>query len=208
MVPDRANPSLAPPSRLDERILTTLQDLHGHIAFNGLRRALGAHPESLSRALRRLEREGLVERVDGGYRALAIDAVPPTDLSETLRPIARVDLPPGALPETVLARLAGHWFGALRWVGVVERPSGRLLIWARRDGTSQVLVGIQRGVLRVYVPEGSGGNVDLSEAEDAAYELLVHAVDALRPPTGDRLGALTFLRSPYLPRPPWSVENY
>ncbi len=194
MTPDRMGPSEASTSRLDERILTTLQDLRGRIAFNGLRRALGAHPESLSRALRRLEREGLVEHVDGGYRALDLDGSATGELSERLRPIASVDLPPGVVPDAVVGRLTGHWFGDLRWVGVVEHPNGRLLVWARRDGSSPVLAGIRRGVLRVYVPEGSVGRDDPSETEEAAYELLVHAVGALRPPAPDSVGSVTFLR--------------
>jgi DNA-binding Lrp family transcriptional regulator len=168
------------PARLDERVLTALQGLPGRVAFSGLRRVLGAHPESLARALRRLEREGLVERTDGGYRALAGLPQSAEDLTRELRPIARIDLPLGTPPDALLGRLSGHWFGSLRWVGVVERPDERLLAWARRDGSGYVLLGIDRGSLRVYVP--TDPSTDAAEAEDAAYELLVHAADALRPP--------------------------
>ena len=168
------------PARLDERVLTTLQGLPGRVAFSGLRRVLGAHPESLARALRRLEREGLVERTDGGYRALGNPPRSVADLTRELRPIARIDLPVGTPPDTLLGRLSGHWFGSLRWVGVVDRPEERLLAWARRDGSGYVLLGIDRGALRVYVPADPTG--ETAEAEDAAYELLVHAADALRPP--------------------------
>jgi DNA-binding Lrp family transcriptional regulator len=198
--------SSAAVGRLDERILSALQELPGRIAFNGLRRALGAHPESLARALRRLEREGLVERSEDGYRALRFDGSPGRGASTDLRPIARIDLPPGTEPELVLARLVGHWFGDLRWVGVVERPSGRLLVWARRDGTSQVLAGIAKGVLRVYVPEHDGRSVDLGEAEDAAYELLAHAVGAIRPGASPRAGSASYLRRPDVV-PEWTPEN-
>lgn len=168
------------PARLDERVLTTLQGLPGRIAFSGLRRVLGAHPESLARALRRLEREGLVERTDGGYRALTGLSRSAEDLTRELRPIARIDLPLNTPPDALLGRLSGHWFGSLRWVGVVDRPDERLLAWARRDGSGYVLLGIDRGALRVYVP--ADPSADAAEAEDAAYELLVHAADALRPP--------------------------
>lgn len=165
---------------LDERVLSTLQGLQGRIAFSGLRRVLHAHPESLSRSLRRLEREGLVDRSDGGYRAVGEPARGEAHGSLDLRPIASVDLPPGAPPESVLGRLSGRWFGSLRWVGVVDHPSGRLLAWARRDGAGYVLLGIDRGVLRVYVRGESSGD-DPNEVEDSAYELLGHAVEALRP---------------------------
>jgi len=166
--------------RLDERILTTLQGLSGRLAFSGLRRVLGTHPESLSRALRRLEREGLVERVDGGYRALARPPAVDASSDRDLRSIAEIDLPPGTSPRTFLGRLAGRWFGTLRWVGLLERPEGELLAWARRDGGGLVLLGLQRGVLRVYVPTDRPDD-DPGEAEEAAYELLYHAVEALRP---------------------------
>ena len=168
---------------LDDRILSTLQGLHGRMAFNGLRRKLGAHPESLARALRRLEREGLVERADGGYRSLATGAPEhPADFTD-LRPIARIELPRDLDEATVLARLAGRWFGSLRWVGVVEQPGRRLLSWARRDGYGQVLLGVTRGILRVYVPEAANDD-DAGEAEALAYELLVQAVGVVQPGAG------------------------
>ena len=187
-------------SRLDDRVLTALEALHGRIAFSGLRRALKAHPESLSRALHRLEREGLVERAEGGYRALAREPKLDPPSVARLRPIAHVRVPLGAAPEAVLGRLSGRWFGSLRWVGRIDRPSRQLLAWARRDGTGLVLLGIHGGSLRVYVPDGPELG-DLTEAEDAAYELLGHAVEAMRPPPG---GGAAFLRPE--PGPP-TVDN-
>jgi len=173
--------------RLDERVLSTLLGLQGRIAFSGLRRVLHAHPESLSRSLRRLEREGRIERSNEGYRAVSGLTSPPTPDSSGLRSIAAVDLPPGTVATSVLGRLSGRWFGSLRWVGIVGGPKGGLLAWARRDGAGYVLLGIDRGVLRVYVRDEDSGD-DEAEAEDSAYELLSHAVGALRPSshgTGD-----------------------
>ncbi|HTW39324.1 MAG TPA: hypothetical protein VMF04_00450 [Thermoplasmata archaeon] len=196
---------LSSSSRLDDRVVVALQELHGRIAFNGLRRVLKAHPESLSRALRRLEREGLVERNDGGYRLLSREPTADAVAANELRPIARIEVPLGVAPETILGRLSGHWFGTLRWVGVIERPSGRLLAWARRDGTGYVLLGIQRGSLRVYIPDASGAQ-DLGEAEDAAYELLGHAVEALRPASSET-GGVAFLRSVPAPGDEFRIDN-
>jgi len=171
---------------LDGRVLSTLQELRGRIAFSGLRRVLGAHPESLSRSLRRLEREGLVERTDGGYRAIS---APGADrpVAPELKPIASVDLPVGVSRDFVHGRLAGRWFGSLRWVGRVERPDGALLAWAGRDGSGYTLLGIDRGVLRVYVPVDAAGD-PTSDGEDSAYELLAHAIDALRPSATEGVG--------------------
>jgi len=173
-------------ARLDDRVLATLQGLSGRIAFSGLRRALHAHPESLSRTLRRLEREGLVERVDGAYRSL----VPAPSLGGAaehgVRTVARVELPPGLLPSAVFARLTGRWFGSLRWLGIIDRSGERWLAWGRRDGNGVVLLSLRRGALRVCLPENIAAG-DPTEDEDAAYELLYHAVEALRSPAG--LGA-------------------
>lgn len=173
-----------PHGSLDDRILSMLQGLHGRMAFNGLRRKLGAHPESLARALRRLEREGLVERADGGYRSLADGSVQDAVSSVELRSIARIELPRDLDEATIFGRLAGRWFGSLRWVGLVEQSGRRLLAWARRDGYGQVLLGVHRGVLRVYVPDVAE-HQDEAEAEALAYELLVQAVGAVQPDAGD-----------------------
>jgi len=201
---EKEEPGHSGSSRLDDRVLVALQELNGRIAFSGLRRVLKAHPESLSRALRRLEREGLVERGEGGYRALAREPHLDPATATHLRPIARVQVPLGTTPETVLGRLAGHWFGSLRWVGVIERPSQRLLAWARRDGSGYVLLGIHAGSLRVYVPDESGPG-DPGEAEEAAYELLAHAVGALRPTASD--GGVAFLRPQDSVGTSWPSEN-
>jgi hypothetical protein len=192
-------------SRLDDRVLLALQELPGRIAFSGLRRVLHAHPESLSRSLRRLEREGLIDRTDGGYRLLAREpSTAPGAMSE-LRPIARIEVPLGVAPETILGRLSGHWFGTLRWVGAIDRPTGRLLAWARRDGSGYVLLGIHGGSLRVYVPDEPGPG-ELAEAEDAAYELLGHAVEALRP--GAEVGQdVAYLRRSEPAPAHFSVDN-
>lgn len=190
---------------LDERVLTTLQSLSGRLAFSGLRRFLGTHPESLARSLRRLEREGLVERVDGGYRALAPAPTVDSRSDRGLRSLAQVELPPGTSPRTILGRLAGRWFGTLRWVGLLERPDGELLAWARREGGGLVLLGVRARTLSVYLPS-LRGDEDPGEAEEAAYELLYHAVDELRltsmaaPPPVATVRA--FARDP--PTVPWA----
>jgi DNA-binding transcriptional ArsR family regulator len=196
-------PRVAPVSgRLDDRVVVTLQELRGRIAFNGLRRALGAHPEALSRALRRLEREGLVERSEDGYRALTPETPPDLALTADLRPVARIDLPLGTTSEVVFGRLSGRWFGSLRWVGIIEGPRGRLLAWARRDGSGFVLLGVRAGSLQVYVP-GDAGPGEPGEAEDAAYEVIAHALDALRPTAHPSGVALFHAAAPST----WPLEN-
>lgn len=193
-------------ARLDDRVLETLEGSRGRVAFSGLRRVLRAHPESLSRALHRLEREGLVERVDGGYRSLVAAPLPPDGSPGERRAIARVELPPGATPAAVAARLTGRWFGELRWVGAFDRQRERLLVWARRDGTGTVLLGVTPEALRVYVREGAAGG-DPAEAEDAAYELLYHAAEAIRPSGDGRENAVAFFAAAAADVPAFPFEN-
>lgn len=206
MGPEKDERAAKEPGRLDDRVLRTLEGLRGRLAFSGLRRVLGAHPEALARSLRRLEREGLVERVDGGYRVLSERPRSVDELTAELDPIARVELPAGASAEGVLARLAGRWFGSLRWVGTIERPDGPLLAWAERDGSAYVLLGIERGVLRVYVP-GAVGGAEAAATEEAAYELLVHAVGALRPAGATPGARVSFLAAEPTPPTPWPGDN-
>ncbi|MGP8077080.1 MAG: helix-turn-helix transcriptional regulator [Thermoplasmata archaeon] len=206
MTSARETASAAELPRLDDRVLETLEGSHGRVAFSGLRRVLRAHPESLSRALHRLEREGLVERVDGGYRSLVVGPTASIGATTDRRAIARVELPPGATAAALVARLAGRWFGNLRWVGAFDLRRERLLVWARRDGTGTVLLGVEPSALRVYVREGEAGG-DPSEAEDAAYELLYHAVEAMRPAGDGGAPGVTFLTASAREIPRFPVEN-
>src|SRR3972149_4743111 len=75
MVPGSAEPSVHETLDLrehDRDVLEFLtQDPSSQVAFQGIRRRLGIHPEQLSRALHRLADDGLVERTQHGYKATA-----------------------------------------------------------------------------------------------------------------------------------------
>jgi len=193
--------ALASDPRLDTRVLELLAAHSGRLAFNGLRRTLGAHPETLARALRRLERDGLIVRADGGYRIRdGIDdglvdrpAAPPAG-----RTLASVELPPGSSPDDVLGRLAGRWFGRLRWVGVYERPGAPELVWSLDDGRGSVRLGFDGRTLQVRIDEDAGSAPD--ELERAGQELLVQALTRLRS-TSDGPRTVAELRGDVSPAP-------
>lgn len=185
--------------RLDERVLETLASMPGTVAFSGLRRALRAHPESLSRSLRRLEREGLVERADGGYRLLSLptpDFSPPRD---DLRTIGEVALLPGVNVSELRGRLAGRWFGSLRWVGTLERGERTYLMWSLRDAPGQLLLSVEPGRLKVLSPVRDEAP-EATEVEEAGYELLLHVLEDLRPSPALRSRTAVLLHA--LPAPP------
>lgn len=165
--------------RLDDRVLEVLQESSGRIAFNGLRRALRVHPESLTRALRRLERDGTIRRAQGSYELAAPvlrdrEPAPPTEV----RTIASVELPPGASGEEIFGRLSGRWFGPLRWVGVFDHPGDPWLVWSVEGSPAHVMLSTRAGRLRVLA-EGAKTDPE-GRVDDAAYELLAHAVNRLR----------------------------
>ncbi len=147
-----------------------------------------------------------MERADGGYRALGPSPALDAPTAEELRSVARVQLPPSVVTTSLLGRMTGRWFGSLRWVGTIERPTGRLLAWARRDGSGMALLGVRGGYLQVYVPGGSTSD-DPTESEEAAYELLFHAVEAARPPAEAEAAAEARARAFVLARPTWAIDN-
>lgn len=196
--------SAAPPDpprdpRLEDRVVELLSVRPGAIAFNGLRRTLGAHPESLTRALRRLERFGLVEHADGGYRLgpAAQDETPPRAASSNpptshRTVVGEVQMVAGLDSPQVLGLLAGRWAGELRWVGVYDRPGQPLLVWSRTNGPGHVLLGLDRGQLRVYAETSEPGPPS-SELAEAARSLLVFALGRLRGATTAPDGAADLL---------------
>jgi hypothetical protein len=85
----------------------------------------------------------------------------------------------------------------------VDHPTGRLLAWAKRDGDGYVLLGIERGVLRVFLRDDPSSGGDPEESEDAAYELLSHAVEAIRPTARSPVpSVMLFGAGDLLPEPP------
>jgi DNA-binding Lrp family transcriptional regulator len=165
--------------RLDERVVELLSSHSGRLAFNGLRRALGAHPESLVRALKRLERDGLVERVDRTYALSEAPGITPSNGRTRLRQIASVSLPAHFDRPGLFGALAGRWFGRLRWVGIYEHPGDPWLVWSIDGAPGHVLLRARKGRLEVMVEMPSRS--ESSEAIDsAARDLLTRGLAALR----------------------------
>lgn len=174
--PDGGSPARDP--RVDDRVLTLLSESPGTIAFNGLRRALGVHPESLTRALRRLQREGSVVRAEGGY-ALRDPLPGGREAPPPARTVASLALPAGISRDAVMGLLAGRWFASLRWVGVYEHPGDPWLVWAGPDGRGHVFVSVRRHTLRIMT-ETPEVRTPSRALDAAAEELLVRAVTLLR----------------------------
>ncbi|MCI4324398.1 MAG: hypothetical protein L3K00_00700 [Thermoplasmata archaeon] len=180
---------------LDDRVVEFLQDRPGRVAFNGLRRALDAHPESLVRSLRRLERHGVVLHGSDGYGLVDRPAVERPSAPARSRPFAEVTLAPGVSQTELFGRLAGRWFGPLRWIGLYEPSDGPWLVWSVEGSRAQVRLGIRRGRLTVVL-DRPDSTVPDGKADDAARRLLGHAIDALEPTAGESSETLTISAHP------------
>lgn len=174
-------------SRLDVRVRDLLSEFPGPVAFQGLRRTLGVHPESLTRALRRLERDGEVQKTRDGYR-LAEAETPsrrPTSPSSPQaprwmeQPRVELRLSPGEQASNLLGQLSARWFGEFRWVGSFEEGRRTTLLWVSRDGQEQLGLELEGDLLRIQ-QQGTTRASGPSSRPFAAYELLQHVLAALR----------------------------
>lgn len=209
----REDPRHQPELSLDLRVVRELSQRGGRRAFNGLRRSLDAHPESLTRSLRRLERLGTVGHDGNGY--FLVDG--PEPAPGPRRPartelLATVRLPPSVTEGNFIGVLAGRWFGPFRWVGTQEGRLGPSLVWSVPGLVGRLVVRWRPGALRVLAELPRDAHVDPALAR-AGDELLWHALSHLRSVLGDRSepfalastpGVTTFARTSDEAPGPWA----
>ena len=180
MVPGDTEPSLRQDIDLrahDRDVLKFLsQDPSSQVAFQGLRRRLGMHPEQLSRALHRLADDGLVERTEHGYRATAkaLTVLSPDTLTHTPEGLTVLEtyLPADVVVRSLVDALQGRWFGPLRWFGFSEDEGELRLWWSTEDNGIQLEVRMHEGQLRIVAHIASRDRLD--EAARHAYLLFEH----------------------------------
>jgi len=141
--------------------------------FDGLKRRLGLHSETLSRILSRLEQEGMVKKSPKGYKVnpkitklklqQTRDETPSVVLLQTF-------LPSDMLTQKLISELKGKWFGILRWLGVSENSEGVTLKWVTEDGGIQIAASISGTTLNIEAKFLTENNLDL--ALKAAYQLM------------------------------------
>ncbi len=144
--------------------------------FDGLRRRIGAHPETLSRILDRLQEQGIVENASDGYRvtdkAKSVMAIHPLGALSSRVPLLSTLLPYDIGVEEIISELKGRWFGRLRWVGYSETEEGTTLKWVTENGDVQIDAKFSNGELNVEAETGEGRT--LNDAVRAAHELVGH----------------------------------
>ena len=164
-------PSITP---RDSNILRSIQEEGLTVfTFDGLRRLVGIHQETLSRVLDRLQDEGLVKKVTDGYRLTSdADELVPQRLSsgQTRVPIIQALLPEDVDLGGLVAGLKGRWFGKLRWVGYSQNDEGTVLKWITDDEGIQVDAKFTDAFLTIEARVGEGK--EISHAVKASHQLL------------------------------------
>jgi hypothetical protein len=144
--------------------------------FEGLKRRLGLHPETLSRILNRLEAEGIIKKSSEGYTII-------TDIAKNLKQnsisnnaskvtLLQTFLPSDMPVDQLILDLRGRWFGLLRWLGLAENNESVTLKWVTEDGDIQVDAKITINTLTIEAKYLHGYNQNL--ALKAAYQLMTH----------------------------------
>lgn len=159
----------------DEEIVRVIENEELSVfTFDGLRRITGAHPETLSRALDRLEEGGYVTKSPDGYSStgkIKSTAGPRQTYEEWNRvPILHTFLPSGASLDEVVSSLKGRWFDRLRWVGIADSEEGVAMKWVTDDGSVMIDVKFSSGQMNIEARLKS--ETGLPDAVRAAHQLI------------------------------------
>ncbi len=164
---------------LDEREREVLKLLsseqNAHFSFQGLRRRLGFHQETLTRTLKRLEEAQVIERSTEGYKLKGTG----NSYSFTVRtsqpiakPIINAYLPSQVDVTVLFQKLKGRWFSNFRWLGYSHDGNQLSMSWISEDGRMQLQARIGGG--KITVGADSYANQSESEQIAAAYQLFDH----------------------------------
>ena len=164
---------------LDDRQIEVLKLLsseqNAHFSFQGLRRRLGLHQETLTRTLKRLEDTGAIQRSPDGYTLRN----PANSFSFTVRtnppnskPIVEAYLPAQVDVTVLFQRLKGRWFGNFRWLGYSHDGNQLSMSWISDDGHMELQARINSE--KITIGADAHGNHNESEQMAAAYQLFDH----------------------------------
>jgi hypothetical protein len=144
--------------------------------FEGLKRRLGLHPETLSRILNRLEQEGIVKKTSEGYKVTREIAqhlqLHQNSTHESRVFLLRTFLPSDMPVQQLTSSLRGRWFGLLRWLGLSETNESITLKWITEDGDIQIDAKIAETQLTIEAKFLHHTN--LNRALKAAYQLMAY----------------------------------
>lgn len=166
----------------DRGVLRLLEAEGGTVAFQGLRRRMNVHQETLSRALKRLEEDGFVHRTERGYRLTdAGSSVAQRLLDSSPKvyvPVFQSFLPGDIGPGELASHLQGRWFNNLRWLGMKEDGEEAVLRWVTEGSGAEIVVRLRWG--QAVVETDAAGQDELVEALIAAQRVFGHLTEPWR----------------------------
>jgi hypothetical protein len=163
----------------DDRELEVLRFLsngqNAHYSFQGLRRRLGLHQETLARTLKRLEDAHAIERSPDGY-TLRSNAASYSFSVRTNQPVPKPIIEaylPSEVDITILfQKLRGRWFSSFRWLGYSRDGDQLAMTWISEDGQIQIQARIMAG--KITIAADSPADTQQSDHIAAAYQLFDH----------------------------------
>jgi hypothetical protein len=165
-------------SELEERDIAVIQVIHTedltYFTFEGLKRILKIHPETLSRILTRLTEDEVIEKTDNGY-SLTVRGKQllkqQTHQSAPARvPVLQSFIPPELSVDKIASDLKGKWFGSLRWLGYSVSEGTLELKWITTNGEIVVSAVFSSGMLQIYSKAVTEN--DFSSTLSVAYQLM------------------------------------
>jgi biotin operon repressor len=166
-------------SDLDDREREVLKllakDQNTYFSFQGLRRRLGLHQETLTRTLKRLEEADVIQRSAEGYKLRnngnTFSFNIPTN-EVFAKPVIDAYLPADIDVTVLFQKLRGHWFSDFRWLGYSHDGNQLSMTWISEDGQMQVQARIGGG--KIIIAADSFANNEEPRRIAAAYQLFDH----------------------------------
>ena len=145
-----------------------------NFTFEGLKRRLKMHPETLSRILYRLADQKILKKDNNGYTLTSkakklLKSNSYNSTNPNLR-LLQTFLPPEVPIKKVISNLKGKWFGILRWLGYSETNEGLYLKWITEDGGTIISAIFSQG--KLYIDAKMVSENDLNTALNASHQLM------------------------------------
>ncbi len=165
----------------EEEVLKTLSTVaDGDLSFTGMRRVLGMHQEKLSRILKRLEKQGLIDKTQHGYKlSKKARSLISKNKQEQVYVLVDVQVEDIGLVLAGVVALRGKWVGDMRWLGYSVEDGAHTLRWVSQDGAMNVTLRFNNGRLRVE------SNANDRKAARAAIAILRKAYELALADTGE-----------------------
>jgi DNA-binding Lrp family transcriptional regulator len=145
-------------SELKERDLNVIQVINveglTYFTFEGLKRRLKIHPETLSRILTRLTEDEILKKTNNGYSLTAKGKQLLKQHNQrstpTRIPVLQSFIPHDLSVNKIVSNLKGKWFGSLRWLGHSVSEGTVELKWITANGEIIVSAVFTDGMLQIY----------------------------------------------------------